>query len=58
MLTESEKNWVALGYSWEPDWSYEQFIGRNPELPYNMSYDIYLRIEQNYVEFVYEENKR
>ena len=53
-LTEGQKNQIALGFNWEPDWSYEYFITRNPELSHDRSYQIYQDIEERYIQFMYE----
>lgn len=57
-LTEGQKNEIALGYNWEPDWDYEYFINRNPELSYNIAYDLYMNIEDRYIQFVYENESK
>lgn len=53
-LTEKEKSEIALGYNWEPDWSYEYFVSRNLEVSQSFIYDLFQIIEKRYIEYMYE----
>lgn len=57
-LTEQEKRNIALGYNWEPDWSYEYFAEQNLDISQNMSYDMFQIIEQRYIEYIYEKDNQ
>lgn len=49
-LTEKEISDIALGYNWNPDMSYETFVQQNPELSMKKGYDLYMIIEDRYLE--------
>ena len=52
-LTEEELRKIALGYNWNPDISYEDFVKNNSHLTENTSYNIWNMIEKRYIEHLY-----
>lgn len=45
---------IALGYIWNPDMSYEDFVVANENLSYQTSHDLYKIINQRYIELKFE----
>lgn len=55
-LTQQELNEITLGWNWDKDMSYEDFMERNPEVDSIESFDLFQRIELNYLTYIYENN--
>ena len=55
-LTIEELEEITLGYNWNRDMSFEAFLKENPEVDSIESFDLYQRIELNYLTYIYENN--
>jgi hypothetical protein len=47
-------NKVTMGFEWEPDMSFKEFITRNKSCDYEKAYDIYKKIEERYLQEKFE----
>jgi len=46
---------MTLGYEWSIHYSYEDFVRLNPDIKDFESYDVFKRIELNYIDKFYEQ---
>jgi len=53
-LTEKELKTISLGYNWNRDMSYDDFVNSNKNITYQDGYEMYELIEKRYIEYVYE----
>lgn len=53
-LTEQELNEITLGWNWSKEMSYEDFLKANPDVNAVESFDLFQRIELNYLTYIYE----
>ena len=53
-LTKEELNEITLGWNWSKDMSYEDFLKENPDVNTVESFDLFQRIELNYLTYIYE----
>lgn len=56
-LTEKQLNEITLGWEWNEDMSYEEFLVKNPQVDSIESFDLFKRIELNYLTYIYENDK-
>ena len=56
-LTIEELKEITLGYNWNRDMDFETFLKENPEVDSIESFDLYQRIELNYLTYIYENSK-
>lgn len=56
-LTKEELNEITLGWNWSKDMSYEDFLKENPKVDSMESFDLFQRIELNYLTYIYENDK-
>lgn len=56
-LTEQELSEITLGWNWNKDMSYEDFLKANPDVAPIESFDLFQRIELNYLTYIYENGK-
>ena len=56
-LTEQELSEITLGWNWNRNMSYEDFLRENPEINSLESFDLFQRIELNYLTHIYENDK-
>ena len=56
-LTEQELSEITLGWNWNKDMSYEDFLKKNPDVAPIESFDLFQRIELNYLTYIYENDK-
>ena len=48
-LTDKEIKDISLGFQWNPDMSYEQFVKENGNLSYNSGHEMYDLINERYI---------
>ena len=53
-MDEINMNKVTMGFEWEPDMSFKEFITRNKSCDYEKAYDIYKKIEGRYLQEKFE----
>ena len=53
-LTKEELSEITLGWNWNKDMSYDEFLNANPDADSVESFDLFQRIELNYLTYVYE----
>ena len=56
-LTKEELNEITFGWNWSKDMSYEDFLKANPDVDSMESFDLFQRIELNYLTYIYENDK-
>lgn len=56
-LTKEELNKITLGWNWSKDMGYEDFLKENLEVDSMESFDLFQRIELNYLTYIYENDK-
>jgi len=55
-LTEKQISEITYGYNWNPNITYEDFIKFNPHLSHERSWDLFNKIDENYILAVHEKN--
>lgn len=55
-LTEKELKDISLGYRWNPNMSFDDFVKSNKNITYANGYSIYEMIEKRYIEYKFESN--
>lgn len=54
-LTEKQISEITYGYNWNPTITYEDFIRFNPQLSCENSWDLFNKIDENYILAVHEQ---
>jgi hypothetical protein len=54
IISYREWNEMTLGYEWSIHYNYEDFVRLNPEIKEEESYDLFRKIELNYIDKFYE----
>jgi hypothetical protein len=57
MLTEKELSDISLGYQWNKDMSYEDFLNVNRTVTREEGFELYELINERYIEKAYEQSK-
>jgi len=47
-------NKITMGFIWNPDMSFKEFVESNKSCDYEKSYEIYKKIEERYLQEKYE----
>lgn len=57
-LTKQELSKISLGFNWNPDMSYEEFMSKNKRVSYESGWDLYDKINDRYIKLKYQEKEQ